>query len=276
MASGKIRVGLSGWSYRHWRSAFYPGDLPAREQFSFVAEHFDSVEINRSFYSLVNPGWYRTLYERSPEQFSFAVKGSRFITHMKKLRGTEIALANFVASGILELGEKLGPLLWQLPANFPARPGRLQEFFEILPHSHESAAKLASKHQLQGREVSTEPRYEGPIQHALEIRNAELLTDDVLAVAREKQICLVASHSSRWPYLEIPSTDFMYLRLHGPRQLYASSYTEGELRNWAERVVAWQRSGWNVFVYFDNDGSGYAPTNALRLLELLTAGDIRS
>jgi uncharacterized protein YecE (DUF72 family) len=272
---GTIRIGLSGWSYRHWTDRFYPLGLPASQQLEFVAARFNTLEINRTFYSLVMPTWFRRLRDRTPSDFQFAVKGSRFITHMKKLSGVEVALANFFASGLLELGGKLGPILWQLPASVPLNLSRLETFFQLLPRSHQAMAAVASMHTREGVDVVS-PQADSPVRHALEVRHPSFLCQEAIGLAAEFDVSLTASHSSRWPYIEEPTTDFMYFRLHGPGALYASSYTEDQLRTWAARVASWQVSNsalgkpFDVYVYFDNDEQGHAPRNAIRMQELLT------
>ena len=271
---GEMRIGLSGWSYRHWRNRFYPAGLPAGQELAFVAARFNTVEINRTFYSLVPPDWFRRLADLTPAKFQFAVKGSRFITHMKKLSGVEVPLANFFASGMLELGDKLGPILWQLPANLAIDLGRLEAFFQLLPRSHPSIVDVASFHTRDGIEVG-EPRSDSPVRHVLEIRNPSFPSAELRELARQFEVGLAASHSSRWPYLEQDTTDFMYFRLHGPEALYGSSYSDVQLQSWADRLRQWQTSksssgnALDVYVYFDNDGNGHAPRNAMRLQELL-------
>ena len=273
---GAMRIGLSGWAYRHWQSSFYPKGLPTSRQLEYVSAKFNSLEINRTFYSLVKPAWFRHLRDQTPVDFQFSVKGSRFITHMKKLSGVEVALANFFASGLLELGDKLGPILWQLPANLAVDLGRLEAFFQLLPRSHEAIAELASFHTRDGIEV-VEPRSNSPVRHVLEIRNPNLPSNQLTEIATKFEVCLAASHSSRWPYVEQKTTDFIYFRLHGPDALYGSSYTDDQLKVWARRLADWHESEsaggqpFDVYVYFDNDGYGHAPRNARRLQQLLEA-----
>jgi uncharacterized protein YecE (DUF72 family) len=247
--------------------------MPAAEQLEFVAKRFNTVEINRTFYSLVKPAWFRRLREQTPEGFQFAVKGSRFISHMKKLSGVEVPLANFFASGLLELGAKLGPILWQLPANFPPDNQRLRSFFETLPRTHSELSDLASTATREEIDLvrSSSPL---PLRYALEVRSEDLFTDEVRELATEFGVSLAVSHSSRWPSIETNTTDFMYFRLHGPKALYASSYSEEELAGWARRVDYWRTlpgRAQDVYVFFDNDGRAYAPRNAARLLEVVSS-----
>jgi uncharacterized protein YecE (DUF72 family) len=141
-----MRIGISGWRYPAWRGKFYPKGLPQRSELEFAASRFNSVEINGSFYSLQLPLSYQRWYSATPDDFVFAVKGGRFITHMKKLREVETPLANFFASGVLALREKLGPILWQLPPNLGYNNDRLEGFFNLLPRNTREASKLAKKH----------------------------------------------------------------------------------------------------------------------------------
>ena len=269
MSQGKIRIGLSGWSYRHWRGDFYPAGLPARAELDFALTQFSTLELNRTFYSLVTPTAYRRWYTTSPADFCWAVKGSRFITHNKKLSQVEGPLANFLASGVLELREKLGPILWQLNSSWRPNVERLDHFLGLLPTDTKEAAALASENTMPERDTSTETDYQGPIRHVLEIRQPDWFTPEVADIARTHRVALAFSHSSRWPYTEEITTDFLYLRLHGPRQLYASAYNAAEMDEWARRITAWAGGRRDVYVYFDNDGAGYAPRQALRLMELV-------
>jgi uncharacterized protein YecE (DUF72 family) len=191
---------------------------------------------------------------------------------MKKLSDVEVPLANFLASGLLALGDKLGPILWQLPANFPLDLGRLEAFLHLLPRSHQAIAEIATLHTREGIETVV-PVSDSAVRHVLEIRNPRFPDEELREMATKADVCLAASHSSRWPYLEEETSDFMYFRLHGPNALYGSSYSEDQLQDWADRIARWhgQESTQDVYVYFDNDGSGHAPRNALRLQKLLEA-----
>jgi uncharacterized protein YecE (DUF72 family) len=174
----------------------------------------------------------------------------------------------------------LGPILWQLPASFPLDLARLEAFFQLLPRSHQAIADLASMHTRDGIEV-VQPHADSLVRHALEIRHPSFLCQEATELAARFDVCLAASHSSRWPYIEERTTDFMYFRLHGPEALYASSYTEDQLRVWAGRLSGWQVSNsavgksFDVYIYFDNDEKAHAPRNAMRLQELLTPEEQR-
>lgn len=289
MASSETRVGVSGWSYPHWRGPFYPPGLPQKQEFQYACRHFTSLEINASFYALKRPEHYRAWYQNSPPNYVFAVKGGRFITHMKRLREVETPLANFFASGLLLLREKLGPVLWQLPANLTLQPERVRRFLDLLPRSHREAADLAKRHddRLAGR-CQSEALVKRPLRHAIEVRNSSFFTAEFARLLRAKGIALVfADSGGRWPYLEEITADFLYLRLHGARETYLSGYTDAELDWWTERIRIWSAGGQpadartllaptpvsqrDVYVYFDNDARAHAPFDAARLARRLAA-----
>jgi uncharacterized protein YecE (DUF72 family) len=264
---GKIRVGLSGWSYKEWRGDFYPSDLPQADELTYAAARFPSLEINRTFYSLVTPQTLRTWYEATPYDFRFAVKGSRFITHNKKLANIEGPMDRFLESGLTQLKHKLGPILWQLGPNLRFDPARVEGFLTGLPR------KLGKRRLL----------------HALEPRHPSFFVPEMARLARHHNVAIALSHSSAWPYTEEITAGFVYVRLHGPRELYGSAYTEPELEDWAERISAWSRGSEpddarrltdleppprqsrDVYVYFDNDSGGHAPRDAQALIRLLAS-----
>lgn len=230
-----------------------------------------SVEVNGSFYSLLRPSTYQQMVAATPDDFVLAVKGSRFITHMKRLRDVDTALANFLASGILALEQKLGPVLWQLPPDLAYDEERMREFFELLPRTHKEAARLASEHdaKVPDSRAFTETDVSAPIRHALEIRHPSFAEHPPIRLLREYDVALVVADSpGRWPYLEEQTADFTYVRLHGHSELYASGYSPRSLDSWAEKARRWQRRG-DVFVYFDNDARGRAPYDAVSLIERL-------
>jgi len=267
-----IRVGTSGWRYPPWRGEFYPAGLPQRRELAYLAQRFDTAELNGSFYSLQRPERYRAWFEETPADFVFAVKGSRFITHLKQLKGIETALANFYASGVLALGAKLGPFLWQLPPRLAFDPDKLESFFALLPRTTTEAAKLARGHdeRLEGR-AYTETGDHRELRHALEVRHPSFAGPAAKALLREHDIALVVADSAgRWPLLEDQTTGFGYVRLHGDEELYTSSYSEAALRRWAEKITTWHERGKrDIYVYFDNDAKVAAPGNALKLAGIL-------
>jgi uncharacterized protein YecE (DUF72 family) len=270
---GRIRIGISGWNYAGWRGDFYPKGLVQRRELAYAAERFSSIEINGSFYSLQRPSSYASWREQTPDDFVFAVKGGRFITHMKKLAGVEAPLANFFASGVLALGPKLGPVLWQLPPNLGFDPERLAGFFDQLPRTTAQIAELAARHDTKVPEDRALTVADGdrPVRHALEVRHQSFATPEAVDLLRAHDIAfVVADTAGRWPLVEEVTSDHMYVRLHGDVELYTSGYTPEALDRWAEKVQGWADAGQDVYVYFDNDAKGYAPHDAMALIERLT------
>ncbi len=268
----ETRIGTSGWLYPGWRGSFYPIGLPHRAELGYNASLFTSVEINGSFYSLQRPESYRRWHRSTPDDFVFAVKGGRFITHLKKLTGVETALANFFASGILALGSKLGPVLWQLPPALGFDPDRLATFFDLLPRSTGQAATLATGHdsKLPSDRALIRTDVDRPIRHALEVRHSSFATVEAVALLRCHNVgFVVADSAGTWPLVEEVTSDFVYVRLHGADELYVSGYTDTALDRWAAKVRAWTAGGYDVFVYFDNDAKVHAPYDAQALMNRL-------
>jgi uncharacterized protein YecE (DUF72 family) len=273
---GVIRVGLSGWSYRHWQGSFYPDDLPATDRLAYVARRFRTVEVNRSFYSFVRPHVYASWRDEVDDRFVFAVKGSRYITHQCKLHDVRIPLANFFASGILELGEMLGPVLWQFPQAWKTPLDRLDEFLGMLPRTGEAALELARHHDERVPAVSL-PSLGSPsgIRHAVELRNPAVTSDAYFELLARHDVAAVASQAGAWPTFDVDTASFSYARLHGPARLYDSSYPPDALAGWEHWSRRRTGGGRDVFVYFDNDGGARAPTDALALQTLLRCGSDR-
>ncbi len=265
-------MGISGWTYPPWRGVFYPPGLPHRLELEHASSLLSTIEINGSFYALQRPDSYRDWYERTPAEFLFSVKGGRFVTHMKKLRDVETPLANFFASGVLALRDKLGPFLWQLPPNLGYDAARLADFFALLPRTTVEAAALAARHdqRMDGRALA-ETDADRPLHHALEVRHPSYETPEFLALLREHRVAVVtADTAGRWPMLLEPTTDDLaYVRLHGAEELYASGYDDAGLDLWAGRVAQWRDQGRDVVVYFDNDVKVRAPVDAQRLAQRL-------
>jgi uncharacterized protein YecE (DUF72 family) len=284
-----LRIGISGWTYRPWRSVFYPEKLPHRKELEYASRQFDTVEINGTFYGLQRPESFRRWYEQTPAGFVFAIKGSRFITHMKKLRDVRVPLANFFVSGPLSLDEKLGPILWQFPPQWPLDLGRLEEFLELLPRDTEDAARLARRHdaRLKGRAWMRIDRPR-PLRHAIEPRHPTWFSPSCIRLLRAHRIALVfADTAGIFPYAEDVTAPFVYLRLHCEGEIYAGGYDEPSLERWAKRIESWRRGAEpddarridsrpapaarrrDVYVYFDNDAKVRAPFDALSLARRL-------
>jgi len=282
--SGQIRIGISGWRYKGWRGTFYPENLKQKRELEFAAQHFSTIELNGSFYSLQRPQSFKQWHDETPDDFVFAVKGSRYLTHMLKLTNAEKPLANFFAQGVLRLGSKLGPILWQFPPQFAFNPEKLQSFFDLLPRTHSEAAVLARGHdqRLKGRSW-LEIEADLPIRYAIEIRHASCECSDFITLLRRNRIALVVADTVDWPLLMDVTADFVYCRLHGSEELYASGYEAEAIDIWAKRVTAWakgeevvdgkkahprpapRRTKRDVNVYFDNDAKVRAPVDAQAL-----------
>lgn len=238
-----------------------------------MAERMNSVEINGSFYSLQRPSRFAEWAASVPEDFVFAVKGGRFITHMKKLSGIETPLANFFASGVLALEAKLGPILWQLPPNLGFDADRMDVFFTQLPRTAGSAAKVAAGHDQRvpdDQALTKAPHPNQRLRHVIEVRHESFRNREFYELLRRHKIALVvADNPGQWPIITEITTDVMYVRLHGHDQLYASGYSDRELDEWAAKIKSWMEQGCDVYVYCDNDAKVRAPYDAMGLMDRL-------
>jgi uncharacterized protein YecE (DUF72 family) len=267
---GQIRIGISGWRYAPWRGVFYPDDLAQRRELEYAAARFATIELNGSFYSLQHPSSYARWRAQTPDGFVFAIKGSRYITHLLRLKNIDQALANFYASGLFALGDKLGPFLWQFPEMVRFDEQRFDEFFARLPRDTRAAAALARRRdaRLHGR-AKLKPESLHPLRHAVEIRHPSFVTPAFLQLCRRHGVALVfADTAGRWPYVEELTSDFVYIRLHGDVELYTSGYTDAALADWAARIRRWGRTR-DVYCYFDNDVKVRAPYDARTLARML-------
>jgi uncharacterized protein YecE (DUF72 family) len=277
--AGRVRIGISGWRYAGWRGVFYPKGLVQRRELEFAAEAFDTVEINGTFYSLQSSQSFAAWARQTPEDFVFSLKGSRYITHMRKLREVQAPLANFFASGMIGLRKKFGPVLWQFPPQMTYQREKFENFFKLLPRSAKAAVSLARRHadRLGDESVIRVPE-DFSLRHCVEIRHESFVDPDFVDLLREHDIGLVVADTVQWPLLMDVTSDFVYCRLHGSEELYASGYSEDALNMWAQRVATWARGGQpdgrrastvgaevrprDVYVYFDNDIKVRAPFDA--------------
>jgi uncharacterized protein YecE (DUF72 family) len=285
------RIGISGWRYPPWRGRFYPKGLRQADELKYAAQRMGSIEINGSFYSLQRPDSFVRWRDDTPDDgFVFAVKGGRFITHMKRLRDAGTPLANFLASGLLALGPKLGPLLWQLPPTLAFDAEQVDAFLRQLPRTTAEAAKLAAAHdeRLDNRDWTTTDA-DRPLLHAMEVRHASFAVPEAVSLLREHRVALVvADTAGKFPVTHDITADFVYVRLHGDVELYTSGYSGSALEMWAARIRAWldggvpvtehtvgepgvpRPEGRDVYVYFDNDVKAHAPADAMALAAKLT------
>ncbi|MBA1245182.1 DUF72 domain-containing protein [Pseudomonas japonica] len=284
-----IRIGISGWRYTPWRGDFYPKGLIQANELAFASRAVRGIEINGSFYALQAPDRYAEWYAATPEGFMFSVKGPRYITHTRRLKEIETPLANFYASGMFQLKEKLGPFLWQFPPNFRFDPERFEAFLQLLPRTGAQARALAEKAEARLHK----PGYldipkRGALRHAVEIRHESFATPEFVALLRRHNVALVvADTAGKWPYAEDLTADFVYIRLHGDAKLYESGYSEDALDRWQARIDTWSqgrqvkdaknlsparprpRKSRDVFCFFDNDVKVHAPYDARALLSRL-------
>jgi len=280
-----IEIGISGWTYEGWRGTFYPQKLPHHKELEFASRQLPSIEINGTFYSLQRPSSYDQWYEKTPEDFLFSVKANRYITHVKKLKDPEIPMANFFASGVLNLREKLGPFLWQFPPSMGFDPDRWKNFLELLPKDFKEASKLARKSELPEERTSYRIDENRRLRHAVEVRHMSFLNPWFVDLLREHGVAIVfADTAGKWPYLEDVTSDFIYIRLHGESELYVSGYDDASLEFWSDRIEAWKngrepldalkisdekppQKKRDIFVYFDNDAKVRAPVDARSLIK---------
>ncbi|KZX56736.1 DUF72 domain-containing protein [Pseudomonas stutzeri] len=284
-----IHIGISGWRYAPWRGDFYPKGLTQKKELRFASRAVSSIEINGSFYSLQTPERYADWYADTPKGFVFSVKGPRYITHVRRLREVDGALANFFASGIFQLKEKLGPILWQFPPSFKFDPALFEAFLRQLPHDTEAALAIARdcEPRMEGRSYLSVDR-KRRMRHAVEIRNASFVDPAFVELLRKYQVALVvADTAGKWPHHEDLTSDFVYIRLHGAEELYTSGYTDAALDEWRRRIESWnagsqpddarlisskkprRRASRQVYCYFDNDVKVRAPYDARQLLHRL-------
>jgi len=288
----RIHIGISGWRYAPWRKIFYPEGLPQRRELEYASRQLNTIEINGTFYSLQKPASFQAWHDQTPEDFIFSVKGNRYLTHVTRIAEPKIPLANFFASGVLKLEEKLGPFLWQFPPSFQYDRDRLARFFELLPRTMKDASRLAQKHDSKTNGRSTlKVDTDRPLRHAIEIRHPSYENEDFISLLRDHDIALViADTAGKWPFIEDITSDFLYLRLHGDKKLYESGYTADALDNWARKIRRWTKGGnpegtrllasppkpsakrREVFVYFDNDIKTHAPFDANSLGKRLGLG----
>jgi len=277
----QIRIGISGWRYDGWRGSFYPEDLTQRRELEFASQHLNSIELNGTFYSTQRPNSFQAWRKETPDDFVFSIKGSQFITHIRRLENVETALANFLAQGLLCFGKKLGPILWQLPPQFSFNAERLESFFKLLPRTHKQAAAYArQRDQWMENHSWLEVEVDLPLRHAVEVRHKSFATPEYISLLRRHEIALVVADSVKWPVMMDITADFVYCRLHGSEKIYPDGYSADAIDAWSRRIIDWsrgqevtdgtkvhadpgpQQSTRDVFVYFDDDNKVRAPFDA--------------
>lgn len=281
---GQIRIGMSGWRYDEWRGTFYPEKLAQRRELEYASRQLNSIELNGTFYSLQRPKSYLEWSKETPDDFVFSLKGTQFITHERRLENVATPLANFLAQGLLRLGRKLGPILWQFPPAFKFDAGLLQEFFDLLPRTHKQAAAYARQRDEWMAERSwLEVEEDLPVRYAIEARNKSFAVPEYISLLRKNNIAVVVADTEKWPRMLDVTADFVYCRLHGNEDVYPNGYDAEGIERWAQRVLTWSRgeevtdgtrvhpepgvkaAARDVFVYFDDDVKVRAPHDAVSL-----------
>jgi uncharacterized protein YecE (DUF72 family) len=272
--AGRIRVGIAGWVFPPWRGHFFPKGLKQKDELGFAARAFTTLEVNGTFYSMQRPETFAAWDAETPEDFVFTLKGPRYITHMKRLKECGPALANFLASGVLRLGSKLGPILWQLPPNMRFEPDRLEAFLALLPHDRATAAELAAGHEarMAGR-AWLDPGPKGPLHHAIEARHESFADPACVALCRRYGVALAITDGiPDWPQFRELTADFAYLRLH-LSDTQEAGYDTAAIAAWAKQAQGWAKAGHDVFVVFDAAGDEavkiHTPANAAAMREAL-------
>ena len=242
----KIFIGTSGWNYKHWLGPFYPEKMRPAEMLRFYAEHFDTVEINATHYHLPSFNTFDSWRETVPEQFRFAVKASRFITHMKKLKAPRTSTEKFFVR-VEKLNQKLGPILFQLPPRWRMNIERLERFLSALP---------------------------GEYRYAFEFRDQSWNTKEIYNLLEKHNVALCFYHQTGYDSPMEITADFVYVRLHGTESKYGGSYPPTVLHEWARRIRGWRKDSKAVYFYFDNDPEGHAVKNAITLRKLLSDANV--
>lgn len=258
----EIRIGISGWTYPTWRKTFYPKNLVQKKELEFASRSVSTIEINGTFYSAQTPQTFINWYERTPSEFKFSVKASQYVTHIKRLKEVDSEVKRFTEGGLRELKEKLGPILWQFPPNMKFDEAKFREFFKILPSD---------------------------LRHAVEIRNNSFKDPKYIELLRKHNIAyVIADTADRWVYAEDITADFIYVRLHGFKELYTGGYPKSALKVWADKLKNWEsgkttkkpvligeaikpksKMKKDMFIYFDNDAKVNAPFDATSMMLLL-------
>lgn len=283
-AAGRIRIGVSGWTFEGWRGNFYPKDLVQRKELEYASRKLNSIEINGTFYSLQRPASFEKWHAETPDDFCFSVKAPQYITHIRRLKEVEEPLANFFASGIFCLKEKLGPILWQLPPNVTLKDDRFEKFLKLLPYDSHSASRLAKRHSAKvAHRNYTKVSGDYPIRHAMEFRHPSFANPGFIELLRHYGVAVVFAHAGeKSPYMEDLTADFVYARMHGEGKEFKKGYPHQVLSWWAERVACWTQGTQpldaqcvsnsqpaskkrDVYIYFDTEAKKFAPQDALNL-----------
>lgn len=268
-----IRVGMSGWTFAPWRKGFYPKGLTQKKELEYASRRLNTIEVNGTFYSLQRPKSFESWYAQTPSDFVFSVKAPKFITHILRLNDAEEPIANFFASGILALKEKLGPVLWQFPPTVKLKDDRFDKFVKLLPFTRAQAEKLAQRRsdRMEGREW-TSARGVRQVRHALEFRHPSFFNADFLAMLRAHGIAVVIAHGGEESlYFDEPTADFVYARMHGEGKPFTKGYPKKTLEKFADQLAEWTKGKRDAYVNFNTEAKVHSPQDAVHLTEILQA-----
>ncbi len=287
--SGKINIGTSGWNYPEWRGKFYPKGLPQTKELAFMAEQFDTLEINSSFYRLMLPSTFEKWAAAVPPTFSYAVKGWKNITHMRRLKNVGNDLAMFFSSGMMALKGQLGPILWQLPPSLKFDADVLDTFLASLPKTYGEARELGATAPPPAKKDADKPGAQPalidldatdeaalgsmPLHYAVEPRSEGFGSAEAVEIFKKYDTALVmADTGGRYPQFDEVTASLVYVRLHGSPRMYYSKYSDEALQEWADKALAWKHDGLQTYFYFDNTAGGWAPYNAQTLEQMCEVG----
>jgi uncharacterized protein YecE (DUF72 family) len=254
-AMATVRIGISGWVYPAWRGVFYPKGTKQKDELAYASKQLPIIEINGSFYSLQKPASYAKWYAETPSDFVFSVKGPKYVTHERRLKDVATPIANFLASGIFNLREKLGPLLWQIPPNLKYDAERIENFLKLLPHDTKAAETAARGHSDWMKDRSLlESDAQRPLRHAFEVRHESFKDESFMEMLRKYNVAVVFAESAgEWPEFVEPTADFVYMRLHGDGAPEEGGYSDAALAKWADRIRTWRAEGRDVYGFFDGE-----------------------
>lgn len=255
-----LYIGTSGWIYPHWKGIFYPEKLPSKDKLRYFSKHFKTAEINYSFYHLPRPATYQRWYSETPDDFVFAIKASRFITHVKRLKGIKKAWRQFIKNALF-LKEKLGPILFQFPSSFKATSENIKRLEKFLSQNFQIKSSGL---------VRTQLKQLTQLKFAFEFREKSWQNEKIYQLLEKYKSAWVISDSASWPKSEVITADFVYIRMHGSKVLFSSKYTNEELENLSRKIKNWLKQKLDVYCYFNNDAYGYAIENTKNLLKILS------
>ncbi len=266
-----IRVGISGWTYPDWRGPFYPDEIIIKDELKYASHSFNSIEINGTFYALQKPHTFEKWYDETPEGFQFAVKAPKYVTHERRLKDVRTPIANFFASGLLALKEKLGPILWQLPPSLKFDAERLENFLSLLPHTTEDACELGKDHsEWMAERLYLKTDKNRPILHCVEVRHESFQDPAFYKLMKKYNVAIVIGDTAgRWPLIKESTGPITYIRLHGDEVLYPDGYPKAALKKWAQEIKDFAEQSDIVYAFCDNDHKIAAPLNAKQLMDIL-------